>query len=400
MRKASARRPNYFLKPLTRIAYSSAMDTNFLHITGNQAISLLRAARAKDIVTAVPFQEHRVQGMSSTLTSLNDVGASELLSWLNIGPQNPLQVLAPSASTRVWITGIKCTTISNDLPSGAFLELRQSDGKHAVHWDSSVRVLIDGPALATINAASRLQSQVSSQPERELESKLRLIALASEFCGRYARDPKKPMASLAHYDKVSELGRFTCPRDLQAFMQDSPKLDGLAYARIAAKYAIDESGSPMETYINHALTLPPRLAGLSMPKPLANKQLQINDEAVRSRLKHTSIRPDFQWPDFNTLAEYLGNKEHASRNARVEDKDRQQDYSLSDYIAYFLMFDDVRSVSALNRTAMMLARSFAKHGKKYEPYRIARLQKDPDFLSLQTRLVSQLLPPIMRYEQS
>lgn len=400
MQKISARRPKRFCTPPALVAYSNAMDTNFLHITGNQAIRLLRAARAKDVVTAAPFHEHHVQGMSSTITSLDDLRAPKLLSWLNIGPKNPLQTLVPSASTRAWVTGVKNTILSRDLPSGAFLELTPGKGEHAIRWDPSLRVLIDAPPLALIHAASELQTHAYGSSNKELEDKLRIIALASELCGRYARDPKKPLAGRVYYDKPSELGRFTCPEELQAFIQNASGLKGIAYARIGAKYAIDESGSPMETYINHTLTLPPRLAGLSMSKPLANKQLQIKNEIDRSRLKHKSIRPDFQWPDLNTLAEYLGDKDHASRGARIEDKNRQQDYSLSDCAAFFLMFDDVRSVAALNRTAMMLARSFAKHGKKFEPYRIARLQKDSDFLALQTRLVSQLLPPITRYEES
>ncbi|MDO4805923.1 MAG: hypothetical protein Q4A07_01610 [Coriobacteriales bacterium] len=115
-------------------------------------------------------------------------------------------------------------------------------------------------------------------------------------------------------------------------------------------------------------------------------------------MKHSgSLRPDLQWPELRTLVEYLGDEGHASHDARVEDKNRMQDYVSSGYKPFFLMFDDVKSVSALNRTAMMLAHEFAKNGKKFEPYRLQRLFKDEEFAHRQAVLVSRMLPPVTRY---
>ena len=374
------------------------MDTRCLHITGTQAIKLLRAARAKDLVTASPTDETRVQPFGASVLSLDDFGVSSLLDWLSICPQNPLTVLVPEVSSRTWITGIKSSVLSRDMPRGTFMELKDGQGDNALILPSYTRVLIDSPQLALIHACDELWQKVSSHTMGELEALLRLIALASEFCGSYACDPLQPKAGRCHFDERGECGRFVDPSDLCSFLSSVPAIDGLTLARRVAKFAIDGSGSPMETYINHSLTLPPRLAGLSMTKPIVNKELVV-DPKVKDLLKHDLIRPDFQWPEYKTLAEYLGNKEHSSKGARVEDKNRSQDYTVSDYRALFLMFDDVRSATALNRTAMTLAREFAKGGKRYEPHRIARLLKDSNFKQRQLKLIATLLPPVLRYEE-
>ena len=398
MREISARRLEKDAINHCFCDYCIAMETKCLHITGTQAIRLLRAARARDLVTATPTDETRVQPFGCTVSSLDDFGVDGLLNWLNICPENPLSVLVPEVSSRTWVTGVKSSVLSRDMPCGAFLELKSGQGENALKIPPDVRVLIDSPQLALIHASDELRRRVSSETMGELEALLRLIALASELCGSYACDPLQPQAGRCHFDEPGECGRFVTPSDLRSFLSQAPAIGGLALARRVARYAIDESGSPMETYINHALTLPPRLAGLSMEKPLANKQLVV-DPLVRGRLKHDSLRPDFQWPKYNLLGEYLGDKEHASRPARKEDKTRSQDYTTSDYKAFFLMFDDVRSVAAINRTAMMFAREFAKGGKRYEPHRVRRLIKDPDFRECQTKLVSTLLPPVMRFDE-
>ena len=135
-----------------------------------------------------------------------------------------------------------------------------------------------------------------------------------------------------------------------------------------------------------------------MEKPLANKQLRV-DKSVRM-LRHDSLRPDFQWPERRTVAEYLGDAEHASKHARIEDKNRLQDYVSAGYRPFFLMFDDVRSVAALNDTAEMLAGEFAKRGKRGEPYRIRRRIREEGFCERQVALVSTLLSPMLRFDES
>ena len=64
------------------------------------------------------------------------------------------------------------------------------------------------------------------------------------------------------------------------------------------------------------------------------------------------------------------------------------------------MFDDVRSIATINQTALMLAREFAKHGLYYEPYRIRKLCKKEGFKDCQLKLVTTLLPPVVRRDKT
>ena len=134
-----------------------------------------------------------------------------------------------------------------------------------------------------------------------------------------------------------------------------------------------------------------------MHEPLVNQHLVIG-ENTKLLLKHKSIRPDLQWPEYQTLVEYIGDEPHASKKARIEDKDRLQDYATAGYTACSLMFDDVRNATALNRTAEMIARSLMQHGKRNELYRVRHLLKDDKFLSRQSQLIATLLPPVTRYD--
>lgn len=407
------------------------METTCVHITGSQSIALMRAARAGDVVRAVPTEQTTIEPLPQSLASVRDLGIDDLLDWLNVHPGNPLTVLTSAADKRTHIPGVQVQSLSVALPPGVFLELRDGTGEHALHLPRNMHVFIDSPALALVQAVRMLDRRMlvagmnnvsgnkgasasgkgapapgggssaldeytlAQLNQLELKKRIRLIAFASECCGSYARDPKNPHAGQVHFDPPGECGRFATPEQLRQVLAELRGVDGVVLAREVSRYAIDESGSPMETYLNLGLTLPPRLAGLSMAQPLANKQLQYKNKRG-ILMRHKSIRPDLQWPEFHTLAEYLGDKDHESKGARIEDKNRLQDYLARDYTAFFLMFDDVRNVAALNATAERLAREFAKHGKTYEPYRIKRLIKNDKFHDRQITLVSTLLPPVSR----
>ncbi len=373
------------------------MKKTAIHITGKQATQLLRMARRKVQVVAEPEPDHALTDSDVGVTNLDDLYAGDLFSALNIGASNPLEVLVPSDSSRCWASPAKShlrtKILSVDLPKGSFLKLSSAPGDEAILWSKDTEIYIEAPELAIIRCA-RIQARMALDKEYDdLKAFLRTLEFIDECCGSYARDPFSPRFGEVHYDKPRELSRFTDPAHVKSYLQKASGLDGLRFARKVARYAIDESGSPMETYVNHALTLPPRYAGLSLRQPLANKQLVMSD-AQWEQIKHDSLRPDFQWPDYNVLAEYLGEKDHASKSARKEDKNRMQDYTITPYDAFPLMFDDVKNASALNKTALMLARAFERHGSVRQVARLKKLMRTEDFAAQQRILVGTLLPPV------
>ena len=375
------------------------MDTKTLYITGRQALRLHRAARAGEIVCAATVDTRSITPSPLLEQSADELGLSRLMEWLNVTKEHPLHVLSPSAEQRCRTIGICSHVIRHTLPSGSFLEITTgSDSEKALPIPANVRVLIDAPPLIIVNMANELNDRVRKEAISELVARLRLIALANELCGSYARDPIAPQSRRCHYDETGKCNRFSTPDEVRAALDEMRGLKGSSRARYAAKYILDHSGSPMETYLDMALFLPPRLAGLGMPTPLLNKKLQVS-EKVHANLKHSTLRPDIQWPDFNTLAEYLGDKEHASKKARIEDKNRGQDYSTAGFTSYFLMFDDVKSQTALKRTAEMLARTLTEQGAHNELSRLERVYSKKGFYEKQTSLIKTLLPPVLRYDQ-
>ena len=373
------------------------MDTRSIHITGSQATKLLRLAREGEVVTAVATDEVLVP-LDESIHRLDDLHVEGLASLLGIKSDSPLNLLVPNANSRRWGSGLKTTVVSNALPPGSFLELCPGrKRKKRIELPSDLRVFIASPVLAILQGAQALERRVAKKSMDRLEATLRLMEFADECCGSYSRNPDEPRTGEIHYDGIKKSTRFIDADALRRAIKQVRQIDGAKLARTAVTYAIDGSGSPMESYLNHALTLPPRFGGLSMRDPMVNCQLSV-DDSVWEKLKHSSLRPDLQWPDYQMLVEYLGDKEHAGKPARKDDKNRMQDYAIAQYAAFPLMYDDIKNATALNKTAMILAREFMRRGVKYEAYRVSRLQRDDGFAANQRLLVGALLPPVTLYE--
>lgn len=374
------------------------MDKRVVHITGEQSCKLLRLAREGKVVSVAPAPECAAQPLDSTMRHLTDLGAPSLLDALGVGPANPLEILVPSDKSRRWTQGIKTKTLTTRLPEGSFFELLPgSSKKESIQIPTDLRVLIESPSLSIVRRARVMEAFIANSKLTRHIAMLRLLEFADECCGSYSRCPSDPRSGKIIYDKPGKCTRLITPKELRSYIQELRGMKGIALARTVAQYVIDESGSPMESFFNHSLTLPPRFGGLSIATPLANKQLVMSDR-IKPILKHKSLRPDLQWPKFHVLAEYLGDAEHSGKPSRVEDKRRMQDYATAHYTAFPLMFDDVRNVAAIRVTAQMIARELMKNGATNELYRIRRIMKGESFQEKQTQLVATLLPPVTRFE--
>ena len=357
----------------------------------------MRMARRGEIVTAVPSTEQRVAPLDRSIRSLDDVGLEDLATTLKVSHTNPLSLLVPDDTSRRWskdaTSTLATSLLSVDVPAGSFLELKNGRStEHGITFPSDVSVFIRSPMLAILDAIHALKHANKDG----LEVFFRVLAFADECCGNYSRDPLSPISGRLHYDERDKPTRFCNPDDLRELLEQAHDLDGLRLARHISRYVIDGSGSPMETCTNHVMTLPPRYGGFSMRVPLANEQLVLNP-GEKKIIRHESLRPDLQWPDQRMVAEYLGDESHAGKSARIEDKNRLQDYIATSYTPFFLMYDDVCNAQAINRTAEMFAREFMKRGVKGELYRVRKYLKDEDFLARQRKLLACLLPPLERY---
>ena len=346
-----------------------------------------------------PAPDTHVLPISPESLSAAGSGLERFLTSLGVSPASPLEVLVPNGSSRPRTNSIHSSMLSAEVPPGTFYELTPgADVQNRLALPQDTRILIDGPEFAIVRSAYALERMVVDGMMSPLAAKLLLLEFADECCGSYVRDPINPRRGAVSYDEPNECTRLMTPDDLASFLSSVRGLDGLKLARRIAPHVIDLSGSPMESYLNHAISLPPRLGGVSMLKPLANQQLVL-DAAERGLLRHTSLRPDLQWPDQHMLAEYYGDESHSGKEARMEDKNRLLDYASTSYVAFPLMYDDIRDAKSFARTAEMLAREFTKRGVDYELYRVRKLLKDPEFLARQRILMATLLPPVARYDE-
>ena len=355
---------------------------------------LLRMGRVGKALSIVRCEDSTIAPLDDSVRDVDDLGAPALMQELGIDEAHPLRLLVPNIKSRKKTKTIRTEVLGIDLPRGAFFEVVPgNDSATRIEIPEHLRVFVESPALALVQFSRELRSKAKQGSISMLETKLRLLEFCDECCGYYRRDAKKPRTGKITYDRPNHPTNPATAEEIKSFLNELRFVDGLHLAREVANCVVDKLGSAMEGYLFHALTLPPRWGGLSMGKPLSNEQLQVS-EGVWKMLKHKSLKPDIQWPEYRVLVEYLGDKEHASSSARKEDKNRMQDYAIARYSPFPLMFDDVRNADALNKTAEMIARELMRHGKEDELYRVRRYLKDDAFRDRQRTLIKVLLPPV------
>lgn len=355
---------------------------------------LLRMGRTSKELCVVRCEDSTIAPLSDSVRDVADLDAPMLMEKLGVDEAHPLTLLVPDFASRRRGKGLHTEVVGVDLPADAFLEVVPgADPEEGILIPEHLRVYIESPALVLVRFSHELGRKVKRGSMSMLEAKIRLLEFTDECCGSYRRDAKRPRTGRITYDLPGNSTNPATADAIRTFLKELHYVDGLQLAREVAKYTADGLGSPMEGYLLHAVSLPPRLGGLSMGDPLVNAQLQVS-EAVWKKLKHDSLRPDIQWPDYRVLAEYLGDKEHKSKSARKEDKNRMQDYATAHYSAFPLMFDDVRNADAMNATAERIARELQRRGKAGVLYRVRRHIQDEEFRKRQRTLIKTLLPPV------
>ena len=87
------------------------------------------------------------------------------------------------------------------------------------------------------------------------------------------------------------------------------KTKGIAKARRAIKHAISGSASPRESALVLALTLPTRLGGFQLPRPLLNHRIELTQLGHRLARKGY-VRCDIYWPEYRLAVEYDSDEFH------------------------------------------------------------------------------------------
>ena len=360
-------------------------------IGGSSARLLRRMARLGKGLRLEPSNLVRPEApcpMEGPYASLGSLGIGGICSLLGADVAHPLELLVPTQSKRVRAKGVHCRVCSAELPEGSFQRLVQEDG---ALWDPSVELLVESPALSFLMTARQMRQLVLKGILDEQRADLSLLRLAVEECGSYALDPWHPRDG----GFCRGLSPQLFANDLRAYLREAHGLRGAKHAVRAAGLVFDGADSPMEAFVNAALTVPPHLGGLGLVRPVANHSIGLKDMRELGLVHVSHITPDLLWPKpLMIIIEYLGKEPHEGQEAQDEDMGRIQDYQALGYLVFPLTYRHVRTPLEFNKMALRLATAMDDRGARGVRAWVEELLEDEDFLARQRVLFATLLPAV------
>ena len=361
-------------------------------LAGTDSLKLTRLARHDPALRLVPCENGLCRPGAEPVdtAALRDALPQELSGF---SAARPLSLASFSRETRSQSSLISPRAFLTRLPEHSFLEVVREDGVPFGSTRAPVRLFVESPGISLVSFARRLQRFVKRDAISEDAAFIRLLSLAMEACGLYARDPCAPLTGECAYD----IEGITSADDLRLYLGELSCLQGLRLAREVARYAKDGSGSPGETLLSLAMRLPPRRGGVPLPDFVENEPIEWPEEA-RDVVKHHTMRPDFHWPRHRVASEYNGGL-HDQPSAYVEDSFRVQDYAACDITMVPATYDDIRSVASLERYVRLVAKKLAPYEEAGFLRRVSDSISDPRAREKRIVLLGQLLPPDPRYTE-
>ncbi|MCI8468222.1 MAG: hypothetical protein HFJ75_01755 [Eggerthellaceae bacterium] len=215
-------------------------------------------------------------------------------------------------------------------------------------------VYVAAPELAFVEAASFL----------DLEH---LILLGYELCGRYALHEDSPSGFCA-------CDAATTTAQLNRYLGRVDGMRGTARARRAASYVLDNAESPRESAMAVLLTLPYRLGGCALRRPVLNQSLALSPHQ-RQRMGRAAFRCDALWPEASLALEYESDRFHSGEEAFVRDSKRRNDLRSLGIDVVTMTNDEIRSRQSTNRIADSLARKIGQRRGAVPAGYIARQER-------------------------
>lgn len=162
-------------------------------------------------------------------------------------------------------------------------------------------VYLSGPELIFVQMARQL-------------SKVSLLELAYELCGRYVIGPDGQ-------DCMFDVAPVTTPERLRWVAEACSGIKGVGRARWAAGHALAGSGSPMEAKLAILLSLPRSEGGWGCETPLLNYPIPLSREA-RRHCGRTHLDADLYFERARTDVEYHGQRWHKGLVNKMSDDAR------------------------------------------------------------------------------
>lgn len=311
-----------------------------IFITGTRALALLRESRRGD-APPIRAASHTPSGhLERQALPLDRLSLIAPVALADVSDSQPIEVVVQNKSDRIRASGV-CSHVCKTSHQQSFVRLAVSAQRLvASGLPDNLEIYLDSACRCFLVFAQTLARLVRSGRIDRKEATMRLLVLGSELCGTYARDPGNPRKGKITFNlpKASSVDEL---RDYLAACKDA---EGIFLARGAASYLVEGFRSPLEAEFYYALTLPPRLGGLSFPKPLINMPLIVENNASPDPLSreyagaiqqsaghathHGVLTPDLHWPlaDLGLVVEVDGYAYHSDKTTFLDDRLRDQDY--------------------------------------------------------------------------
>ena len=249
----------------------------------------------------IPGETSSLRELGTLATGMSQLASLELPIQ---GLSAPFHLLVPTAVCRS-----RSKKVVTHVWSGAI-------ARHSLVTTSDEGLLVSSPEFALLQLAGPPQPHASdddrklfarldpSDPLRPLDDPDRwaidsrevlLAQIAMELLGTY-RLGTSPSGE-TNYGAVP----LTSYNALAHFPDEIPSARGVELYRATLSHALSLSFSPMETMLALMLSLPPRLGGYGLPKPVLNVRLRARRGDISSQ---ATIFPDLYWPEQEVLLEY------------------------------------------------------------------------------------------------
>ena len=200
---------------------------------------------------------------------------------------------------------------------------------------------------------------------------LDLLLLGFELCGTYFSG--QGIDAFASTSTASPRHKpFTRANKIARFLDSdvASQTKGIAQAAQASKFLLDNSDSPRESALALMLTLPRRLGGYALPRPLLNKR--INSQLIRN----DHFRCDLLWPKEGLAIEYDSDLHHVGAQKIAKDASRRDALALLGIQAITVTNKQFASMNEMDKVAHAVAKTLGirqRNEKRYN-YQTRKIQ--------------------------
>jgi len=182
-----------------------------------------------------------------------------------------------------------------------------------------------------------------------------LILLGFDLCAKF-----RPNRS-EKYSQVS-ITPVTGTEKISKFLNTCSNIHGLYKARMAVRYVLNNSNSPMETKISMLAGLPLSLGGYGLPAPQLNPTVKLSPSASLF-LGRDTCKPDIAWPDALCAIEYDSRQYHLEEDQFVYDKKRSSALALTGYTVLNVTYEQLNSFMKIEDFFKTLRHTLQLHSR-------------------------------------